>query len=281
MEAGRNKDIMRNAYDRLFNQKDIDFLDEFLAEDFVEHAIPPELASGDDPADVKAWFTEFFAAFPDIRVTVQQILVDDDRCVGHLMLTGTHEGEFLGLPPTGREVTWEWVDIIRFADGRAAEHWGLSSDLQAYAQLGAVPAIPGMMNTVHRASHDAFNARDWDAMLAPLADEGTFVDHPRSLTMKAPAAFLDWAKEWVAAASDASVQDRHYTESAGMSMCRFRGRGTQDGPLGPFPASGNRFDLAFCEVLHFDDAGRVTGSEIYYDQMNLLIQLGHVPPPTA
>jgi len=64
-------------------------------------------------------------------------------------------------------------------------------------------------------------------------------------------------------------------------VCTFTVAGTQDGPLGPFPATGKEFALPLCEMWHFDSRGRVVGGDLYYDQVQLLIQLGLMPQPSG
>jgi hypothetical protein len=63
-------------------------------------------------------------------------------------------------------------------------------------------------------------------------------------------------------------------------VCTFTVAGTQDGPLGPFPATGKEFALPLCELWHFDPSGRVVGGDLYYDQVSLLTQLGLMPQPS-
>jgi hypothetical protein len=61
----------------------------------------------------------------------------------------------------------------------------------------------------------------------------------------------------------------------------FQGRGTNDGAMGSLPATGHRLDLAYCEVLNYDGSGRIASGEIFYDSMTMMVQLGHMNPPTA
>jgi predicted ester cyclase len=80
------------------------------------------------------------AAFPDLHFEATSVISEDDRVACHYTFTGTHMGEFMGLPATGRSVTVEGVDIGRMsADGRCAEHWGFVHEGDMMAQLGLVP----------------------------------------------------------------------------------------------------------------------------------------------
>lgn len=125
----------------LLSDGDIDAFGAMLADDFVEHEETAGLAP------TKAGVLEFFrmerAAFPDMRMDPEDVLVDGDKVVARARMTGTHDGELMGMPPTGRRVDVPFIDIIRFGDdGLAHEHWGVFDAMAMMQQLGAVPAGP-------------------------------------------------------------------------------------------------------------------------------------------
>ena len=131
---------MRRLYD-LINAGDIDGFGELLAEDFVEHEETPGL----DPTKegVKQFFHMYKAAFPDLRLEAQDVLVSGDKVVTRTRATGTHQGEILRMPATGKRVDVQLIDIIRFDDdGLAREHWGVFDALAMLQQLGAIPEQP-------------------------------------------------------------------------------------------------------------------------------------------
>ena len=128
---------MKRLYD-LINAGNIDGFGELLAEDFVEHEELPGLEPGKE--GVKKLFHMYRAAFPDLRMEAQDVLVSGDKAVARVRATGTHEGEFLGIASTGRSVDVQLIDIIRFGDdGLAHEHWGVFDALAMMQQLGAIP----------------------------------------------------------------------------------------------------------------------------------------------
>jgi steroid delta-isomerase-like uncharacterized protein len=132
---------MTRLYD-LINAGDIDGFGELLAEDFVEHEEMPGLEPSRE--GVKQLFHMYRAAFPDLRMDVQDVLVSGDKAVARVRATGTHKGEFMGMPATGRSVDVQLIDITRFGDdGRAREHWGVFDALALMQQLGAIPPSPG------------------------------------------------------------------------------------------------------------------------------------------
>lgn len=138
------------------------------------------------------------------------------------------------------------------------------------------------MSTVdtHRDAHQAFNRRDWDAVIRDMAPDVEYVDHPRGMTVKGAAQFVDYLRSgWVTAFSDAAVTNVRYTEAPQRSVAQFDGTGTNDGALGPLPATGRAMNMPFCEVMGYDGGGRIVRGELYYDQVSMLVQLGHMPPP--
>ena len=134
----------------------------------------------------------------------------------------------------------------------------------------------------YRAGHEAFNRRDFAAMTSRYADSITWTDHAQGRTFRTTQEFRDdFLANWVRASSDIRITDARYTDAGETVVSRFTVVGTQDGPLGPVPATGERFALALCEMWHFDPSGRVVGGDLYYDQLSLLIQLGVLPQPSV
>ena len=131
---------MRRLYG-LINSHDVDGFDEVLSEDFVEHEETPGLEPTRE--GVKEFFRMYFAAFPDLRFEPLDVITSGDKVVTRTRATGTHQGEFMGIPATGKAVDVPLIDIVRFGDdGRAREHWGVFDALRMLQQLGVVPEEP-------------------------------------------------------------------------------------------------------------------------------------------
>jgi steroid delta-isomerase-like uncharacterized protein len=131
---------MRRMYASL-SAGDVDGFGDLVADDFVEHEATPGLEPTKE--GVKAFFRMYMAAFPDLRMEAQDVLVSGDKVVARTRATGTHQGEFMGMPPTGKSIDVELIDIIRFGDdGLAHEHWGVFDALAMMQQLGAIPEGP-------------------------------------------------------------------------------------------------------------------------------------------
>lgn len=89
---------------------------------------------------IKEIFGTLLRAFPDLHVAVEDVVTEGDKVVCRNVVTGTHRGEYMGLPPTGRSIAYDEIFIARFAEGRVAETWGVVDALSIMRQLGALPA---------------------------------------------------------------------------------------------------------------------------------------------
>jgi steroid delta-isomerase-like uncharacterized protein len=128
---------MRRLYD-LLNAGDVDGFGDLLAADFVEHEETPGLAPTRD--GVKEFFQMYLAAFPDLHMDAQDVIATGDKVVARARITGTHRGELMGMPATGKSVDVQLIDIMRFGDdGLVREHWGVIDALAMMQQLGAIP----------------------------------------------------------------------------------------------------------------------------------------------
>jgi len=131
---------IQRLYD-LINADDIDGFGRQLAEDFVEHDQMPGLPPKKD--GVVQHFRMLLAAFPGMRMDVQDLIGSGDKAVARLRVSETHKGEFMGIPATGKSVSVKLIDITRFGDdGLAREHWGVVDQFALMQQLGVIPAGP-------------------------------------------------------------------------------------------------------------------------------------------
>jgi steroid delta-isomerase-like uncharacterized protein len=119
------------------NSGNFDVFDEVVAPDVVDHDPAPEQGPG--PQGFKDMFATMRAAFPDMEVTPEHMTATEDDVALAYTITGTHQGDFLGVAPTGRKVTARGVQIGRFENGRLAERWGSSDQFAILQQLGAEP----------------------------------------------------------------------------------------------------------------------------------------------
>jgi len=141
MSTEQNKALVRQLVEEVINQGNISMIDELLIPDFVEHEeLPPGIPPGREAP--KVLFTMLRSAFPDIKATIEHLIAEGDEVVLHMTWTGTHEGEFMGIPPTGKRISINVIDILGIAEGKFVEHWGVMDSMAMMQQLGVVPA-PG------------------------------------------------------------------------------------------------------------------------------------------
>ncbi|MGH2747333.1 MAG: ester cyclase [Actinomycetota bacterium] len=133
---------------------------------------------------------------------------------------------------------------------------------------------------VQRAAHAAWNRRDFDAMVKDLAQDCIFEDMGRGLSVKGPEEFRAWAADWAKAFSTAKL-DPEYIDGGEWSIARFTVTATNDGPMGPMPATGKAVTMSFCEVAHVNDEGKMDRGYVYYDSLSILVQAGLVEPPSG
>ena len=142
--------------------------------------------------------------------------------------------------------------------------------------------MPSPNVETHRAGHEAFNRRDFEAMTSHYATTITWTDHAQGRTFTTPEEFREeFLAGWVRASSDIRITGPRYLDAGQTAVCTFTVVGTHDGPLGPFPGTGKAFALALCELWHFNPSGQVVGGDLYYDQVSLLTQLGLLPQPSS
>ena len=132
--------IMQRFYQEVLVGGNVALVDELIADDFVDHEEPfPGQPPGKE--GVVFYINAIRSAFPDLKVkTSEPALADGNLEALHGVLTGSHQGDFVGIAPTGRNVEFAGIDIIRVQDGKVAEHWGVTDTLTLMQQIGAVPA---------------------------------------------------------------------------------------------------------------------------------------------
>ncbi len=132
-----NKAIVRGLYEG-FNTGDLDRVVEASAPDFVNHSAPRGI-----PPTREGWkqlLNMFRAAFPDIHFDLEHEIAEGDLVTTRFTGHGTHQGEIMGIPATGKEVAFSGIVILRFADGKIVERWEEFDVMGMMVQLGAIPA---------------------------------------------------------------------------------------------------------------------------------------------
>ena len=136
MSTETNRNTVRRYYEEVLNGRQLQLLDELAVSDYDEHSPFPGQPNGID--GLRARVGVITAAFAPV-FTVHRLVCEGDTVVAHWTNTGTHQGEFMGLPASGRTVTISGIDVHVLRDGRLSEHWHVIEELQMLQQLGVIP----------------------------------------------------------------------------------------------------------------------------------------------
>ena len=137
MSTEENKALVRRFVDEVQSAGNTDAIDEICSPEFVTHSAPPGAPSNRE--GVKQLTAMFRQAFPDSYFTIEEMMAEGDKVATRKTFYGTHQGEFMGILPTGQQVSMGLIDIVRIADGRVVEHWSMGDNLGMMQQLGIVP----------------------------------------------------------------------------------------------------------------------------------------------
>ena len=135
----QNKSLVRRVFEEGINQNKQGVFDELIALSYVNHDIP---APAPGLQGFKMVIGMFLAAFPDMRVTIEEELAEGSKVITRGYFTGTHQGDFQGIPPTGKQIKVKYIDIWLVENGKLMENWVRLDELGLMQQLGVIPT-PG------------------------------------------------------------------------------------------------------------------------------------------
>jgi steroid delta-isomerase-like uncharacterized protein len=140
MDTAAMEAFARERVEVLFNRGELERVEEFVTEDFVNHEAWP----GEDPGyeGFRLRLRRLREAIPDIHMEVHEVVAGGDLVAYRATLSGTHRGMLLGMKPTGRTFSVQHMHMLRMRDGRSSEHWATRDDLGMLQQLGIIPT-PG------------------------------------------------------------------------------------------------------------------------------------------
>jgi steroid delta-isomerase-like uncharacterized protein len=136
MSLEENKNIVRR-YQEIYNSNNLDALLEVVSEDLLTPKIMPGIPPGIEGA--KAAHQIMLAGFPDYQTTIEDLIAEGDKVVARITMTGTHTGDFMGIPPTGKHISFTGIYVSKIANGRIVEHWGEEDGVSLMQQLGVMP----------------------------------------------------------------------------------------------------------------------------------------------
>ena len=137
MSVQENSAVIRRWIDT-WNNQDLDAAADLLAPDYLRH--DANLPDVNGPTAQLEFMSGIFSAFPDLDLQVEQLIAQDDLVVARASVRGTHQGDFLGVPATGNEVSFESMEVWRLDTGRIAEQWVVMNVMGLFQQLGAIPS---------------------------------------------------------------------------------------------------------------------------------------------
>lgn len=134
MSADRNREVLRQVIEEVFDKGNYDLLDELVAPNYQEHQFGLQKTLDGLKRDIQL----LRAAFPDIQHTIEDMVADGDKVWMRMTARGTNLGPLMG-PPTGKAMTITVIDVCRFENGKIVEHWGVPDQFALMAQLGLLP----------------------------------------------------------------------------------------------------------------------------------------------
>ena len=137
MSTQSSKATFERIVEEIFNNKKLDLIDELVAPDLIDHSAPPGLPPGIEGYRLK--LGAFTNAFPDLHLAYEHMIVDGDMVAGRFTLTGTQQGDFGGIPATGKQISVTGHDFGRVVDGKLTDHWVEMDTLGMMQQLGVIP----------------------------------------------------------------------------------------------------------------------------------------------
>ena len=272
------------------NQGELDVLDELVYADYVEHDPVPGQKPGRE--GLKEAYTMFNSPFPDLKFVFDDVIAEGDLVVGRGIISGTHEGEFFGVPATGKKVHWTGTRLFRLRDLKVVEGWVNIDMMSLMQQMGVVPAPPGPdLSTLPPAPHltgkpssveanralmTRFIDEVWNKGNLDVADE---LFHPEASSPSAPG--LPPGPEGVkmiatmfrSAFPDYWMTIEHMVAEPDRVAARFRQGGTHQGELFGIPATGKTVEFTETGILRIAD-GQVVESWYDVDMMGMMQQLG-------
>ena len=299
MASARSEELANKAiiarYVEATNAGELDLFDEFVAQDYLEHEPMP--GQGRGRADLKKSYVAFNGPFPDLNYIFEDLIAEGDLVVGRGVISGTHKGEFFGVPGTGKLIKWTGTRLFRLKNGMVTEGWINLDMMGMMQQMGVVPAPPlppalppgrhitGAPSTrqANRARMELFIDEVWNEGNLAMADE---MFHPEHTSPSAP--YLPPGAEGTKIIVNTfrkAFPDFHMTcdliiAEEDRVAARFIETGTHLGDLMGIPPTGKKVSFSEIGILRIAD-GKIVESWYDVDMLGLMQQLGVGSQQTA
>jgi steroid delta-isomerase-like uncharacterized protein len=301
MATDENKALLRRFID-LWSTGNVALADEFVRTDLLDHTLLPGLPPG--LAGFKLMVRGYRAAFPDLRVTIDDLLAQGDKAAARVTFRGTQRGEFQDIPPTGKSITMSAIALLRFKDGAVVEQWAVLDRLSMLTQVGVAPAQhtaayetlwparpsgrsrqaadpAANLALVRRFFEDVYNGRRLEVADALFAANHRYHDPSIPGVADGPAGIRQTPGPVVPyqqAFSDARWHIEDMLAEGDTVVTRWRGNGTQDGDLPGIPATGRQVEVSGVWLQRITD-GTIVESWHVWDALGMLQQLGIIADP--
>jgi steroid delta-isomerase-like uncharacterized protein len=298
MPAQENKALLRRFIE-LWSTGNLAAADEFVRADLIDHTLPPDLPPG--LAGYKMLVGGFRAAFPDLNVSIDDLIAQGDKAAARVTFYGTHRDTFQGIPATGKQIRMGAIGILRFDGGEIVEHWATLDLLGLLQQLGVAPAQTDLSYAVRwpavEHAHDpeaaadptivrrffeevcnagrlavadrlfAANHRYHDPSIPGVADGPAGITQPSGpvVPYQQAVAGAHWHVQDMLVEGDTVVT-------------RWVGTGTHTGDLPGIPATGRPVEVPGIWMQHMA-GGKIVESWQVWDTLLMLQQLGVIPAP--
>jgi steroid delta-isomerase-like uncharacterized protein len=301
MATDENKALLRRFIE-LWSTGNVALADEFVRADLSDHALLPGLPSG--LAGFKLMVRSFRAAFPDLRVTIDDLMAQDDKAAARMTFRGTQRGEFQDIPPSGKSITMGAIGMLRFKDGKVMEQWAAFDRLSLLTQLGVAPAQHNLpyetlwlarpggrggraanpaanLALVRRFFEEVCNRRRVEVADELFAANHRYHDPSIPGVADGPAGIRQNPGPVVPyqnAFSNAHWHIEDMLAERDTVVTRWWGSGTQDGDLPGIPATGRQVVVPGLWLQRIAD-GKIVESWHVWDTLGMLQQLGVISDP--
>jgi steroid delta-isomerase-like uncharacterized protein len=278
MSVDQNKALARR-FIQVWAPGNLSVLDELAAPDItVIYPLLGEPVRG--AVAFKQLLAHFHAACPDAEISVQEQIAEGDSVVTRWRVCGTHRGELLGIPPTGRSLIWTGITIHRLVGGRVVEERGEEDALGLMRQIG-VHTNSDKTRVLIRRLEEAVNTRRLDVLDELVSPD--FVRHCQAtpqFDVRSLEQFKEFLRQDATVFPDNTTSFTHVLADGDLAAAWGTYDATQAGQIGPFPPSGKKVRVDLGAVLRVEN-GKIAELWITWDNMTVLSQLGHLPAVPA
>lgn len=280
---GANEQLVRRMIEAV-NARDLAALDAIVAPDVVRHSAATAGVVVRSLDDFKKFLLSDFAAIPDSVIEVEHLISEGDLVAVRASYSGTQMGAMGPFPASDERFEGPFLSFLRIANGKIAEMWVEWDNLAMLTQLGHLPPPPPSRASTadaQRIASDflaAWNDPQAKRMAALLAGDVEYVEVATSRRFKGPESIVEWVRSTHRWAPDIELRLLNVVAQHDVIAVEWMMEGTQTGEWPEVRTTGKRFSVAGLSILELKD-GRIAKGRDYWDQYDLMRQLGLVPAP--